>query len=157
MSFEFRDDNLEKIKQLKERYPSPKALTLPLLWIAQEQEGFISMEAMEVIAEQTTRPAMEIYKTATFYTLFNLEPVGSYHIQLCKTLSCALCGKDDILRHLKKTLNIKVGETTEDGKFTLSQVECLGSCGTAPMMQINTTNHESLTIEKIDEILEELK
>ncbi len=157
MSFEFTDDILEKIKKLKERYPSPKALTLPLLWIAQEQEGFISMEAMEVIAEHTTRPTMEIYKTATFYTMFNLTPVGTYHIQLCKTLSCSLSGKDDILQHIKKSIGIEVGETTEDGKFTLSQVECLGSCGTAPIMQINTTNHESLTVEKIDEILEELK
>ncbi len=157
MSFSFNDINITKIENLKKRYPSPKALTLPLLWMVQEQEGFISLEAMEEIAKYTTRPAMEIYKTATFYTMFNLAPVGEHHIQLCKTLSCALCGKDDILAYIKETLDIEVGETTKDGKFTLTQVECLGSCGTAPMMQINQTNHESLSIEKIEKILEELQ
>jgi len=156
MSFSFTSENLLKIDMLKTRYPSPQALSLPLLWMAQEQEGFISIDAIDVIAKVCDNASMEIYRVATFYTMFNLEPIGRYHIQLCKTLSCALCGKEEILTHIKSKIGIEVGETSEDGRFTLSQVECLGSCGTAPMMQINETNYECLTIEKIDTIFKEL-
>ncbi|MEA1919770.1 MAG: NADH-quinone oxidoreductase subunit NuoE [Campylobacterota bacterium] len=156
MSFTFTNENLEKIEALKKRYPSPKALALPLLWMAQEQERFISIDAIDVIAELCDNAPMEIYRVATFYTMFTLEPLGRHHIQLCKTLSCALCGKEEILNHIKTKIGIEVGETSEDGRFTLSQVECLGSCGTAPMMQINETNYENLTPEKIDAILKEL-
>lgn len=156
MSFSFTPENLLKIDMLKTRYPSPQALSLPLLWMAQEQEGYISIDAIDVIAKVCDNAPMEIYRVATFYTMFNLEPIGKYHIQLCKTLSCALCGKEEILTHIKNKIGIEVGETSEDGRFTLSQVECLGSCGTAPMMQINETNYECLTIEKIDTIFEEL-
>ena len=156
MSFVFNIDNRKKIDKLKGRYPTPKALTLPLLWLVKEQEGFISLDAIDVVAEITTRPPMEIYKTATFYSMFNFEPNGKYHIQLCKTLSCSLCGKDKILNYLKEILKINVGETTADGKFSIVEVECLGSCSTAPMMQINSTNYEELTVEKIDEILKGL-
>jgi len=157
MRFVFTDDNLEKINQLKKRYPSPKALSLPCLWMAQYQEGVISLEAIEVIADLIDTPPMEIYRVATFYTMFNLERVGKYHIQLCKTLSCALCGKAEIQTHLQKRLGIDVGESTDDGKYTFSQVECLGSCGSGPVMQINDRYYENLTNEKIDEILETLK
>lgn len=156
MSFSFTPENLLKIDMLKTRYPSPQALSLPLLWMAQEQEGYISIDAIDVIAKVCDNAPMEIYRVATFYTMFNLEPIGKYHIQLCKTLSCALCGKEEILTHIKNKIGIEVGETSEDGRFTLSQVECLGSCGTAPMMQINETNYECLTIEKIDTIFKEL-
>lgn len=157
MSFVFSNDNLDKIEQLKKRYPSSEALSLPCLWMAQYQEGVISMEAIEVIAELIDTPPMEIYRVATFYTMFNLEPVGKYHIQLCKTLSCALCGKAEILTHLQKRLGIDAGGSTDDGRYTLSQVECLGSCGSGPVMQINDRYYENLTNEKIDEILETLK
>jgi len=156
MSFSFSLENLQKIEELKKRYPSERALVLPLLWMAQEQDGYISMDAIDVIASTCNDAPMEVYRTATFYTMFNLQPVGKHHIQLCKTLSCALCGKAEILEHLKSKLGIEVGDTTKDGRFTLSQVECLGSCGTAPMMQINKNNYENLTVEKIDEILKEL-
>jgi len=156
MSFEFNKDNLEKIETLKSRYPSPKALSLPCLWMAQYQEGFISLEAIEVIAKLIDWAPMEIYRVATFYTMFNLEPVGKYHIQLCKTLSCALCGKAEMLEHLKERLGIEPGGTSEDGRYTLTQVECLGSCGTAPVMQINDRYYENLTPEKIDAIIDDL-
>ena len=156
MSFAFNRDNLLKIESLKERYPSPKALTLPLLWLVKEQEGYISLEAIDEVAKETTRPPMEIYKTATFYSMFNFEPNGKYHIQVCKTLSCSLCGSGEILDYLKDILKIDVGQIGEDKRFSLVEVECLGSCSTAPMMQINSTNHENLTVEKIDEILEGL-
>ena len=149
MSFAFTEKNREKIQELKLRYPSPNALTLPLLWMAQQQEGYISIDAIDVIAKETLYSPMDVYKTATFYTMFNLEPKAKYHIQLCKTLSCSLCGSKEILEHIKK-------KTDEDERFTLSQVECLGSCSSAPVMQINDKNYENLTLEKIDEILQEL-
>lgn len=157
MSFVFSKENLERIEALKSRYPSPKALSLPCLWMAQYQEGYISLDAIEVIGEVIDMPPMELYRVATFYTMFNLEPVGKYHIQLCKTLSCALRGKAQILAQLSNRLGIKPGESSQDGKYTLSQVECLGSCGTAPVMQINDRYYENLTPEKIDTILESLE
>ncbi len=155
--FVFTDENLKKIEALQKRYPSPKALTLPLLWMVQYQEKVISLEAIEVIAKLIDTPPMEIYRVATFYTMFNLERVGKYHVQLCKTLSCALCGKAEILEHLEAKLGIVPGESSEDGRYTLTQVECLGSCGTAPVMQINDVYYENLTDDKIDAILEELR
>lgn len=157
MSFEFSKDNLKKIETLKLRYPNPKALSLPCLWMAQYQEGVISLDAIEVIGKLIDWAPMEIYRVATFYTMFNLEPVGKYHIQLCKTLSCALCGKAEMLSHLENRLGIEPGESSEDGRFTLTQVECLGSCGTAPVMQINDRYYENLTPEKIDVILDSLE
>ncbi|MDA3945907.1 MAG: NAD(P)H-dependent oxidoreductase subunit E [Helicobacteraceae bacterium] len=157
MSFAFTNENLEQIEALKKRYPSPKALSLPCLWIAQYQEGMISLDAIEAIGTLIDTPSMEIYRVATFYTMFNLEPVGTYHIQLCKTLSCALCGKAEILEHLQTKLGIAAGESSADGRYTLTQVECLGSCGTAPVMQINDRYYENLDRKKIDSILEVLK
>lgn len=157
MSFEFTQENLEKIEKLKKKYPSPEALSLPLLWMAQYQDGYVTMDAIEEIAKITTKSPMEIYAVATFYIMFNLKPVGKYKIQLCKTLSCMLCGEEELLTHLENKLGIKAGETTEDGLFTLKRVECMGSCGTAPMMAINDDYYENLTPQKIDTILEELR
>ena len=157
MSFAFTQENLDKIETLKKRYPNSKALSLPCLWMAQYQEGYISLEAVEEIGRLTDWPPMEIYRTATFYTMFHLEPVATYHIQLCKTLSCALCGKAEVLERLQHRLGIGPGESSGDGKFALTQVECLGSCGTAPVMQINDRYYENLTPEKVDTILDGLE
>jgi len=157
MSFAFTKENLGKIEALKKRYPSPRALSLSCLWMAQYQEGYISLDAVETIVELIDWTPMEIYRVATFYTMFNLEPVGKYHIQLCKTLSCALCGKSEVLAKLQERLNLNVGESSEDGRYTLTQVECLGSCGTAPVMQINERYYENLTPDKVDTILDELE
>jgi NADH-quinone oxidoreductase subunit E len=145
MSFRFSDKNLLKIEALKKRYPSPKALCLPCLWMVQYQDGFISIAAMDAISEQIGIPPMEIYRVATFYTMFHLEPQTKLNVQVCKTLSCKLCGSDEILKHL------------EDKDVNVQHVECLGSCGTAPAMQIDDINYEELTIDKVDEILEALK
>src|SRR3990167_9628104 len=135
-----------------------RAAILPVLWLAQEQFGWISPEVMEYVGNLLDLPPVKVYEVVTFYTMFNQKPVGKYHFQVCRTLSCELCGKEEIVEHLKKRLGIKVGETTPDGRFTLSEVECLGSCGTAPMMQVsNQDYHENLTIEKIDQILEKMK
>jgi len=144
MSFSFNEVNLLKIEALKKRYPSPKALALPLLWMVQYQEGFISLEAIDVVSEITTTPPMEIYRVVTFYTMFHLEKKAKLQVDVCKTLSCKLCGSDTILKHLE----------TKD--VYVNHVECLGSCGTAPVMQIADKNYENLTIEKVDTILEEL-
>jgi NADH-quinone oxidoreductase subunit E len=145
MSFKFSDENLAEIEALKKRYPSPKALTLPCLWMVEYQEGFISLDAIDVIAKHTDTPPMEVYRVATFYTMFHLEPQKKRNVQVCKTLSCKLCGSDEILEHLEgKDVNIV-------------HVECLGSCGTAPVMQIEDVNYENLTPDKVDEILKELK
>ena len=144
MSFAFSEKNLQEIQSLKKRYPSPKALSLPCLWMAQYQDGYISLDAIDAISEQTTIPPMEIYRVATFYTMFNLEKIDKLKVQVCKTLSCKLNGSDSILKHL------------EDKALHVEHVECLGSCGTAPVMQINDINYENLTTTKVDEILEDL-
>ncbi len=145
MSFVFSHENLLKIEVLKKRYPSPKSLCLPCLWMVQYQEGFISIDAIDVISEKIGIPPMEIYRVATFYTMFHLEPQEKLNIQVCKTLSCKLCGSDEILKHL------------EDKDVKVTHVECLGSCGTAPVMQIYDKYYEELTPEKVDEILEGIK
>jgi len=144
MTFSFSEKNLLKIEQLKKRYPSPKALCLPCLWMVQYQEEYISLEAIDAISEVTTIPAMEVYRVATFYTMFHLEKNDKLQVDVCKTLSCKLCGSDAILKHLESK-NVKI-----------THVECLGSCGTAPVMQIKDKNYENLTKEKVDAILEEL-
>jgi len=144
MSFNFTDDNLAKIEELKKRYPSPKALALPLLWMAQYQDGYICIDAIDTISEQTSIPPMELYRVVTFYTMLHLEAKTQLQVDVCKTLSCKLCGSDEILKHLESK-DVKV-----------NHVECLGSCGTAPVMQIQDKNYENLTREKVDAILKEI-
>ena len=145
MSFNFTEENLQKIEVLKTKYPSPEALSLPCLWMVQYQEGYISLDAIDEISNQIGTPAMEIYRVATFYTMFHLEPQEKLNVQVCKTLSCKLCGSDEILKHLEgKDVNIV-------------HVECLGSCGTAPVMQIEDVNYENLNTDKVDAVLKELK
>ena len=144
MNFTFSEENLLKIEELKKQYPSPHALSLPCLWMAQYQDGYISLDAIEEISKLIDIPPMEIYRVATFYTMFHLEAQEKLNVQVCKTLSCKLCGSDEILQHLEsKDVNIQ-------------HVECLGSCGTAPVMQIDDIYYENLTSDKVDTILEEL-
>jgi len=145
-----------ELEALGKRYPSPKALVLPALWRVQEQEGFVTLEGIEAVAELTGYSKAEVYGVATFYTMLHLQPVGTHTIQVCKTLSCALNGQKTILETLKERLGIEVGETTPDGLFTLMQVECLGACGHAPVMQIDETLHEDLTAESVGTILDQL-
>jgi len=150
-------ENLNKIQALKNQFPDTKSLTIPALHIAQEQYGWISEETMREVAQVLDVPENHVIGVATFYTMFNKKPVGKYHIQVCTNVSCQLLGAEKISDYICHKLNIKVGETTLDNKFTLSEVECLGSCGTAPMMQVNNDYHENLTTEKIDKLLTELK
>lgn len=153
--FSFTPENDMKFTALLERYPEKSSLMLPSLWMIQYQEGWISPEAMQFLAQKLDCSPMDVYSVASFYTMFNLKPVGKYHIQLCKTLSCMLRGSQKMQAHIENKLGIKAGQTTKDGKFTFSLVECLGSCGTAPCMSFNDDYVENLTIEKLDELIDE--
>ena len=149
----FNQENLKKIDELKRRYPTTKALTLPVLWMAQEQFGWISPDVMKYVAELLDLPVHHVYGVVTFYTMFNTKPVGKYHLQVCTNVSCQLRGAEHIADHICQRLGVGRGETTSDKKFTVVEVECLGSCGTAPMMQVNDDYYENLTDEKVDKLL----
>jgi NADH-quinone oxidoreductase subunit E len=145
-----------EIKQFKGKYPDPKSALLTALHVAQRERGWLSPEVMRDVAEVMDLPPTEVASVASFYTMFNRQPVGENLIQVCTNISCSLLGAEHIVEYLKNKLGIDVGETTPDNKFTLVTVECLGSCGTAPMMQINDTYYENLTEEKIDQIFVKL-
>jgi len=145
-----------EIKQFKGKYPDPRSALLTALHAAQREHGWLSPEVMRDVAEVMELPPAEVASVASFYTMFNRQPVGENLIQVCTNISCSLLGAEHIVEYLKSKLGIDVGGTTPDNKFTLVTVECLGSCGTAPMMQINDTYYENLTEEKIDRILAEL-
>jgi len=145
-----------EIKQFKEKYPDPRSALLTALHIAQREHSWLSPEVMRDVAEVMELPPTEVASVASFYTMFNRQPVGENLVQVCTNISCSLLGAEHIVEYLKNKLGIDLGETTPDNKFTLVTVECLGSCGTAPMMQINNTYYENLTEEKIDRILAEL-
>ncbi|PHR55135.1 MAG: NAD(P)H-dependent oxidoreductase subunit E [Arcobacter sp.] len=154
MSFVFNEENEKAYEALLPRYPHPKALVLPCLWMMQYQEGFISTRSMEFISKRLDVPVAHIYGVATFYTMFNLEAMPKYHIQVCKTLSCELCGKDEILKAIEEETGLRVNESNE--LFKLSQVECLGACGGAPMLQLNEDFHEHLSPASTKELLQGL-
>ncbi len=153
----FTEENLRRVEEIKKRYPKPMAALLPVLWIAQEQFGWISEEAMHYVGGLLGLPFNHVLGVVTFYTMYNKKPVGKYNIQFCANISCMLRGADNLIEHLEYKLGIKVGETTSDGLFTLKEVECLGSCGTAPMMQVNNDYYEDLTSEKVDNLLDEFR
>lgn len=143
-----------------DRYPEgkQKSALLPLLHIAQaESDGWLSVPVMDRVSEILNIQPIEVYEVASFYSMFQLKPVGKCLIEVCRTSSCWLRGANDIVAHIEQKLGIKNGETTSDGKFTLRTVECLGSCGTAPMLQIGEKYYEDLTFEKVDQILAENK
>jgi NADH-quinone oxidoreductase subunit E len=156
MEIKFTEENIKKLNTLKEHYPNPQAAVMPALWIAQEQYGWISKEIMEYVGNLLNIPVERILGVVRFYTMYNTKPVGKHHLQVCTNVSCMLNGAYDILDYISEKLNIKPGETTGDGNFTVSEVECLGSCGTAPMMQLNNYYEENLTKEKIDNLLSKI-
>lgn len=146
----------EKIETLKGKYPEPRSALIPALHLAQGEAGYISPEVVREIAGIFHLAENEVYEVASFYTMLYKKPVGKYVIQVCTNISCLLCGGEDIKSHLEQKLGIRPGETTQDRKFTLLEVECLASCGTAPVVQINEDYHENLTVEKLDQILDSL-
>ncbi|HUN66826.1 MAG TPA: NADH-quinone oxidoreductase subunit NuoE [Bacteroidota bacterium] len=151
---QFSEANLRKLEEMRKRYPTKQALTLPVLWMAQEQFGWISGEVMKYIAGLLDLPVSHVLGVLSFYTMYNSRPVGKYHLQVCTNVSCMLRGSDRIMKHLSERLGIHEGETTADGRFTITEVECLGSCGTAPMLQVNNDFAENLTPEKLDRLME---
>ncbi len=157
MALEVSQETLKQFDEVVSRYPEKKSAVLPVLYMAQKEFGYLSQEAIEYVAKLMDIPAARLYGIVTFYTMLNMKPVGRHHVQVCRTLPCALLGSERIINYLKKKLGINLGETTPDGRFTLSEVECLASCGTAPVMQINDDYCEKLSEEKIDEILQSVK
>lgn len=157
MALEFSQEALKKFEETVSRYPKKEAAMLPILYLAQEEFGYLSEEAIDYVAKMMGLSAARVYGVVTFYTMLNRKPIGRHHIQVCRTLSCALMGSEKITAFLKEKLGVQVGESTPDGKFTLSEVECLASCGTGPMMQINDDCYENLTEAKLEEILRNLE
>lgn len=153
----FSQEVLEKVQKIMNRYPEgrQKSALIPVLHIAQKEfGGWLDVPVMDYVAEVLQIKPIEVYEVATFYTMFNMQPVGKYILEVCRTGPCMVSGSEKILNHIRTKLNIKDGETTSDGLFTLKPAECLGACGYAPMMQLGKFYHENLTIEKVDEILE---
>jgi len=138
-------------------YPVRRSAVLPLLWIAQREWGWLPPAAMRLVARTLELNEPEVFGVATFYTMFNLQPVGRHHLQVCLTLSCSLMGADRLFRHLERKLGIGHGETTKDGRFTLRRVECLAACGGGPCMQVNLDYYENLDEAAVDALLERLQ
>jgi len=148
----------KKILAEKNKYPQLKTAILPALYAVYEEFGYLSNETMKETGELLEIPYLEIVEVASFYTMFPKKPAGKYFLQVCTNLSCALLGGEDLVKHLEEKLKVKTGHVTPDGVFSIGKVECLGSCGTAPMLQVNNLHfHEDLTREKVDKLLEELK
>ena len=153
---EFSPEVIEEMRSHLKKYPPGRSRSalIPLLFVIQRERGYIDNPGVNFLAKFLELEVTDIWETATFYSMLNLRPVGRHHIQICKTLSCKIMGEPEITEHICSRLGIKPGETTPDGKFTVSLVECLGSCGTAPMMQIGFDYYENLTKEKVDKFLE---
>ena len=156
---EFSPEVVEEMRSHLTKYPADRARSalIPLLFVIQRERGWIDNPGVNYLAKFLNLEVTDVWETATFYTMFNLRPVGRHHIQICKTLSCKIMGEPEITDHICSKLGIHPGETTEDGKFTVTMVECLGSCGTAPMMQVGFDYYENLTKESVDKILEDCK
>ncbi|MDE0405604.1 MAG: NADH-quinone oxidoreductase subunit NuoE [Nitrospira sp.] len=151
------DKHQDTVNDILGRYPVKRSAMLPLLNLAQKEEGYVSQAAIREIAGILDLTPPQVFETATFYTMLNLKPIGKFHVQVCRSLMCALVGADPLIEWLRKHLGIGLGQTTGDKLFTLSTVECLGSCGTGPMMQINDDYYERLTEEKVGQILKDLR
>jgi NADH-quinone oxidoreductase E subunit len=156
VSAAFSDTARRELEAILSRYPDKEAAILPALYLAQREFGYLSDEAIVYVAGLLGYTPARIEGVATFYTMYNRKPVGKYHLQICRNISCSLLGAEHLIEHVSKKLGIRPGKTTPDGKFTLSEVECLGSCGTAPVLQLNDDYHEDLTEEKIDALLDGL-
>lgn len=157
MSFQFTEENLAKIERVVQKYPFKKAAVMPTLYIAQEQNGWISVEVMQEIAKILEMPEEDVLGVATFYTMYHKKPAGKYHVQVCTNVSCMLRGGFDVYKAVKEKLHISHGGVTEDMKYSLEEVECMGSCGTAPMIAVNEDFYENLTTEQALAIIDSLK
>lgn len=147
----------DAMKKLEPRYPTKVALLLPALHAAQDEFGWLPKEVLEEIGEYIGIHPAQVREVASFYTMYNLKPVGKYHIKVCTNVACCLRGADELVEHLEQKLGIQCGETTPDRRFTLMEEECLGACGTAPAMMLNEEYHENLSQERVDRLLEGLR
>ena len=157
MSIKLSDEAVARVTELKKRYPDPRSAVMPAWYVAQEELGHLGDEAISWVAEQVEMAPVHVRELVTFYTMYYSQPVGQYHFQVCRTLSCALRGSKQLMEHLQERFGIKPGEVTEDGRFSYEAVECLGSCGTAPMCEINDTYFENLTPEKLEAIVKRIE
>jgi NADH-quinone oxidoreductase E subunit len=157
MAVEFSEKTKEKFKAVLAKYPEKGAALLPTLWLAQKEFTVITPEVEEYVSKLLGVSLVRVHEVLTFYTMYTARPLGKYHLQLCTNISCTLLGAEDILEHLKNKLQIGVGETTPDKKFTLSTVECLGYCSTAPVIQVNDDFYDNLTPKKLDTLIDKLK
>ena len=158
MAVQFSQEKLNKVNELISHYPQgkQKSALLPVLHLAQQEfGGWLDVSTMDYVASLLQLQPIEVYEVATFYSMYNLKPVGKYVFEVCQTGPCMVNGSDNIIDYIKQKLGIGVGETTKDGLFTLKTVECLGACGYAPMMQLGKTYREHLTKEKVDAIIDE--
>jgi NADH-quinone oxidoreductase subunit E len=156
MPFALSPERERKLNEILERYPTRMAATLPLLHLCQDQQGYVSPEVIEYVSTRLDLPPAHVQGVVTFYTLYNQHPVGKHQVWVCRTLPCALRGAAALLEHCEKRLGISCGSTTPDGKVTLRTAECLASCGTAPMMQVDHEYYENLTPASVDQILSKL-
>jgi NADH-quinone oxidoreductase subunit E len=160
MSIQFSEEKLAKVNEIIARYPEgkQKSALIPILHLAQDEfDGWLDVPVMDYVAGLLSIESIEVYEVATFYTMFNMRPVGKYVLEVCQTGPCMLRGSDEIIQYIKDKLGINAGETTPDGLFTLKPAECLGACGYAPMMQLGKFYKEHLTKEKVDALLDELR
>lgn len=156
--FQFNVENQQKIQEILQKYPIRFSAVMPILDLAQRQNGgFLTQQIFFYVAEILQMPYIKVYEVATFYTIYNLQPIGKYLVQLCRTTPCWLCGSNAILEACTEELGIEIDQTTSDSLFTLKEVECLGACINAPVAQINDDYYENLTAEKIKEILQDLR
>jgi len=146
-----------QIQTMMDKYPRKRSALIPALQLAQKENGYLSPETLCEIARMFSLAPNEVNEVASFYTMFYKKPVGKYVVQVCTNISCLLCNAEQIMEHLTRRLGIRPGETSPDKKYTLIEVECLGSCGTSPVIQINETYYEDLTPEKLDRILDNLE
>lgn len=157
MEFKFSQENLERIKKEIQKYPEKKPAVMAALYIAQEQNGYISNEVIKEVSLLLDMTAEEVLGVVTFYTMYYQKPMGKNHIQVCTNVSCMLRGGYEIWNQVKDKLGLENMEVTEDHKFSIEEVECMGSCGTAPMLAINEDYYENLTKEKVEELINSLK
>lgn len=157
MAFKFTQENLDKVNEAITRYPNKQAALMPALWIAQEQNGWISNEVMQEVAQALEINPEEVLGVVTFYTMYFKKPMGKYHLQVCTNVSCMLRGAYDIYENVKKNLGLENMQVSSDQKFSLEEVECMGACGDAPMIAVNEDYFENLSVEKVNKIIEDLK
>ena len=154
----FNEEELKKVEDIKSRYPDSQAALLPVLWMVQEKEGWISEDSMRYVGDLLQVSYEHILGVVTFYTMFNKKPRGKYHLQICTNVSCMLRGGYDLFKLASNKLGIKNNETTPDNMFTIEEVECLGSCGTAPMIQVNNIEYyENLTVDSFEKLIDDFK